>query len=941
MTAVTKTLLVWLLCSGAHAAPGSLRHDGLNKKSNLLQVDGPGDYNAGYGHEHHETDRLTCGLTEQVGSETDKYEDCPANCPYFAQNRKDDLHCTFLCVPAAECGRWNPNKPIPDTIKSSKTCRGPKVAFCTEAMLDGSDTCQNCQNGFALHDGQCYFSYWNCVVGVGLLVVVFLTIGIVWFVDLCCREATNTETVKDTCKWRDNSRIFAPADVEGRRVSWPLSTNMCDPANDVGGPGMTLHFSFQRFFIIWPICVAMVWVVLACMHNELFILGTRKFGTPRHNCILVAWGYETQQRLMWTKVLFLAITYVGSFVGFLLFSVQQLRNYQWMDQEQKTIKDFTLQVKGLPAIIGSYSGIEKALQKAIQAQGKQNVVGVSVAWNFADDEEKVQYACLKDQEKRAIEQTGVQPPTLEDAPDPTENMPALRAWMYNKEKGLLGPDEPPLEEDEIKPMLESLTTSDCAFVVFDTEAQKNEAWKELRDSGVEFDATPFGCEKITLKIEEITNEPANVNWQNFGDSDPMTMMCRGLKGIFTVYVPALLIWFFGFYVPYACALYYFNYDSGAELPGYYSIIFTIVVCGGNATMYVVCDICCDIIGFRYKDTKQKVYMLMYLVACMINVFLDMVVTYYTAMKIMVGQDFRTYDGTRLADIDTFTAQFETYAMQRSLGGNTYAYAWPSTFFLCFVLEPFVTIWIPLAIGKVVVRTHPEIIGSCAEAYLMAFEFDMGRYADILLNAFLGIMIFWFPGGYIWTLFFAMGFSHTFIYCFDHWRVITVIPYVKIVICEVDWWAQAVMCGLCGMIMGCLVFKSNCETYAGYCHQDMALISRCFAAGAVHFVVHFLLLVFFVPMMGMPDAADEDDGITYAEIAAGEPRTWFSMNPVHCLRSKYIHGDKPSCLICSFGKEHLLEPNAKIGCYYDKDAPVTEEEFDMRKSLSNIFGKEAP
>jgi len=407
-----------------------------------------------------------------------------------------------------------------------------------------------------------------------------------------------------------------------------------------------------------------------------------------------------------------------------------------------------------------------------------------------------------------------------------------------------------------------------------------------------------------------------------------------LKGFFSVYVPALLIWFFGFYVPYACALYYFNYDNGAELPTYYSIIFTIVVCGGNATMYVVCDVCCDIIGFRYKDTKFKVYMLMYLVACMINVFLDMVVTYYTAMKIMVGQDFRTYHGTRLEEIEPFTEQFETYAMQRSLGENTYAYAWPSTFFLCFVLEPFVTIWIPLYIGKVVVRTHPEIRGACAEAYLQAFEFDMGRYADILLNVFLGIVIFWFPGGYIWTLFFAMSFSHAFIYCFDHWRVITVIPYVKIVICEVDWWAQAVMCGLCAMILGCLVFKANCETYVNYCLTDMSLITNCFLAGIAHFIVHFLLLIYVVPMM-VPELVDEKDHITYEEVAKEEARSWFSMNPVHCLRSKYIQGDEPACHLCTFGKEHLLEANPAIGCFYDQDPPDDEPEFDLGASIGNL------
>ena len=67
-------------------------------------------------------------------------------------------------------------------------------------------------------------------------------------------------------------------------------------------------------------------------------------------------------------------------------------------------------------------------------------------------------------------------------------------------------------------------------------------------------------------------------------------------------------------------------------------------------------------------------MLFYLVACMINVLLDMVVTYYTALKIMVGLDFRTISGQRVAEIESFTEQFETYAMQRSLAENTYRYA---------------------------------------------------------------------------------------------------------------------------------------------------------------------------------------------------------------------------------------------------------------------------
>jgi len=938
-----RSPLVLLLCFfAAQAAPVSSRH-GKRASSIFLQADiawkgaefGKGNENASFvpnpfapGQHHHESN-LQCGVTEKVGAHTDKFEDCPANCPYFAQNRKDDQHCTFLCVPGAECGRWNPNKPISDTVKNSKTCRGPKVDFCSEPMLDGTDTCQKCQNGYNLFEGQCYFAYWNSLIaGASVLIILFTAVG-VWVVDLCCRENVNEDVVARTDEWRARSRIYKPATVPGeRRTTWDLSTNTCDPQNDFAGPGMTLHFNFQLFFIIWPIAVAMVWIVLACFHNELFILGTRKFGTPRHNCILVAWGYETQQRLMWTKVLFLAIVYVGSFVSFLWFSIRQQRMYQRMDMEEKTMKDFAIELKGLPEISGKYSNLEKDIQKFVEDATKLKLVGVTVAWNYAEVQEKVDFVCHRD----LSDKEGTTPRA--EPMDPTENMPALRKWMYNKEKELLGPDDPDITHADVKPMLEEIVSSDVAFAVFNTEKDKNKALADFET--LDFDCTKYGSTKCSLTLSEVGNEPSNVNWHNFGDDRPIVMIKNFLFGLFTVYVPALLVWFFCFYVPYACALYYFNYDNGAELPGYYGLIFTIVICGGNATMYVVCDICCDIIGFRYKDTKQKAYMLMYLVACMINVFLDMGVTYYTALKIMVGLDFRTYHGTRLAEIDTFTEQFETYAMQRSLGENTYAYAWPSTFFLCFVLEPFVTIWVPYYIGRALVRAHPEIRGTCAEAYLAAFEFDMGRYADILLNVFLGILIFWFPGGYIWSLFLFMSFSHTFIYCFDHWRVLKVIPYVKVVICEVDWWAQAVMCGWCAMIMMCLVFKANCETYSGYCHQDVKLIMNCALAGLAHFIVHFLLLLYFVPMFGIEEKEETDDEMEYATIAEEEARSWFSMNPVHCLRSKYMHGDKPPCYLCYYGKEHLLEVNPKIGCHFKQEAAHIEEPLDIRKSFTKLF-----
>merc|ERR1719271_858964 len=168
-------------------------------------------------------------------------------------------------------------------------------------------------------------------------------------------------------------------DANGERRVYPIDTNLCK--TDVAGPGRLLHFRFQAALIFWPLVIAILWTILACFHNELFVLGTRKFGTPRHNCILVAWGYETQQRLMWTKVLFLVIVYIFSFVSFLLFGVRQYRIYEQMDADEKTMKDFAVELKGLPPFTGE-ANVEDLVQKAVASATGKTVVGVSVAWNF-------------------------------------------------------------------------------------------------------------------------------------------------------------------------------------------------------------------------------------------------------------------------------------------------------------------------------------------------------------------------------------------------------------------------------------------------------------------------------------------------------------------------------------------------------------------------------
>jgi len=297
-------------------------------------------------------------------------------------------------------------------------------------------------------------------------------------------------------------------------------------------------------------------------------------------------------------------------------------------------------------------------------------------------------------------------------------------------------------------------------------------------------------------------------------------------------------------------------------------------------------------------------------------------------------NFRTYYGVKLADVDSFTQQFETYAMQRMLAENTKCYCFPATFLIPFILEPFITVYFPLKLGQFMVRSHPEWVGRDAELWMVSFEFDMGRYGDLLLNMLLGILIFYFPGGYTLLLFFGMSGSHAYIYLFDHLRVIKTIPKCIYSTMEVDWWAQWMLAPITATILSCLVFKANCQDY-GYCVAGMQLIEYCTAAWIFHFVMHVLLLIYVVPLF-KKDHADPMEFKTFKETAEEFPCSWFNANEVHCLRSKHIYQHNPPCSFNKTGKEHLQEVNPKIHCYFNDKAGEEEDYTKSDLDLGKLF-----
>jgi len=299
--------------------------------------------------------------------------------------------------------------------------------------------------------------------------------------------------------------------------------------------------------------------------------------------------------------------------------------------------------------------------------------------------------------------------------------------------------------------------------------------------------------------------------------------------------------------------------------------------------------------------------------------LDLVTTYLVVEKITEGLGFRTYFGTPLDDIDTFSVKFETYGMQRALAENTYSYAFPSTFLIPFFCEPIATIWAPWFLGKTIVRNHAEIHGRTAEAWLEMMPHDMSRYADILLNAILGIILFYFPGGYTWSLFLAMSASHIYIYAFDQWRVLRQTQAKKYSNFDIEWWCQVITAPIVATIASSLVFKMNCSSGA-HCLKGTPLIAACMAAWFLHVGVHLAALIYLVPWMARePDSrkSAHTGNNVYKDCARVDPCNWFTANPIFCLRSKYIYEHDPPCTYYIPGNEHTMKANKSIGCFYQQ------------------------
>ncbi|CAE7747469.1 ANKRD44 [Symbiodinium sp. CCMP2592] len=295
---------------------------------------------------------------------------------------------------------------------------------------------------------------------------------------------------------------------------------------------------------------------------------------------------------------------------------------------------------------------------------------------------------------------------------------------------------------------------------------------------------------------------------------------------------------------------------------------------------------------------------------------------------MIGLHFRTEDGRLLADVHNFLERFESYALQRSMGQQLYEYAFPCTFLVPFLAEPLAVIFAFSRIFMLLIRSHPEVKPWVSRSWLAALDLELGRYADCLVNVFLAVLVFFFPGGYTHWVFALLAICHAYIYVYDHYRVLRVVPRVVIHSMSVDFCAQVLLAPACGILLVCLIFKGNCSKNALYCVEAEPLLWLCLGAFLLHCAVHALIICFVVPCwVGRTRSKEKvyrKDAKSFKDVAAEEPCSWFTANPIHCLRSSFVYHNSPPCSFYTPGMEHTMQVNESIGCHFTEVDETVED-----------------
>lgn len=232
----------------------------------------------------------------------------------------------------------------------------------------------------------------------------------------------------------------------------------------------------------------------------------------------------------------------------------------------------------------------------------------------------------------------------------------------------------------------------------------------------------------------------------------------------------------------------------------------------------------------------------------------------------------------------------------------------------------------------------------AESILEPALMDLSRYPDLLVNVTLAVFAFNFNAAFVSKTLRYLLFANLYIYAFDWVKVLRKIKHIKVSSNRMDrifLKLNVIPCSLILTSAAYWIFYLHKQRGDDYYLKGVSVfqILPCVFFGSM--TIHYLLMLMLDHCF---DVDKKASAVPYSQLAKGIPASYFNTNPVHCLRSSYLRRHSPPCSLYRPGKEHLLQRNESIGCYYqsgeykDAENSVTEDLYGLRKEAATAVGR---
>mmetsp|Transcript_93579 Transcript_93579/g.180454 ORF Transcript_93579/g.180454 Transcript_93579/m.180454 type:complete len:985 (+) Transcript_93579:62-3016(+) len=802
---------------------------------------------------------------------------CPVQCPFAAEMANNFCH--FRCVKKEECGLLGtvPTATIPDY--KLHTCRHCSVEACRTCVAGkpghtGKDLerCSICMPGYHLtEEGECRMRSMWAFVAVAVVTGVIAVILLAWYLRMCMRRRTNQEGIDEGLASQRRAMLLQTDNPAN--APYPITTNLL--STDLAGAGTICFFRFQFAILVWAVAMLAVWFALAIFVSvDLLTMGRHAAESPQLLCAVVNWGAARQHQLLWTKVTWLAITYVLSVVCFVVYAIQQTNIATKLDAEHTTMSDFAAALVGLPRMSGK-TNVEASIKEIVEQATGEEVVGVSAGWDYSSVKKTVMQAA----EELCTEQGRIETAQHPEASAPRAGVDTPVTNFIIQKLWQIDVHEPQVSDAVMEQLVQGIECEHIAFVVFKTEKGADKALKAVEGTGIEINGA-------VCTLEECLQEPPEIIWDNLcvTDAARSPLLVRGTL----VVTAACLAWTIILYLPYAHYMASFSYANGDE-PGMFSEgLFIGLVVGSQFGIFIASTIAASNARFHYTSQVQTRYTIYYTAALILNLVMDILLQGYLSYREMVGAGAHTASGHLLGELTSFQEVFESYPMQKSVGKLLFKYCWPCTFLVPFLFEPILSMWWPQHLARHLVGADPRIKGVHAIKAFELPEMEQRRYADLLFNVTLVACIPFISPAYLHITIIAMLVSHVFLYCYDHVKVLRYVVKFECSSLEVHHLAMQLFSIPLGILAGALAFKANQLT--GHDVNSLALegygLAGVIVAAMVgHVLLHLLTLTAIKKMFTKSVDRSKSEAM-YEDAEEMFPASYFSLSPVHCLRSRY-------------------------------------------------------